>query len=81
MVTLLAVSESKIKGCFGVVAAEQIVLLLLLLLTLVCCCHDRIASCEYGVDEEGVENESMVAAMRGWCGGREELYRAEEWVL
>jgi hypothetical protein len=60
MVTLLAVSESKIKGCFvGVVPAEQ------LLLTPDCCCHDRIASREYGVEEEGVEKESMVDPMSG----------------
>jgi len=72
MVTLLAVSESKIKGCFGVVAVEQV-----LLLVPVCCCQDRMASREYGVEEEGVENESIVEAMSGWCGGIEVLYKAE----
>jgi hypothetical protein len=74
MLILLAVSESRIRGCLGVVVLLMLAVVLLLLGAAACDCHEGAAGIEQGVDEEGREKESK---FWGW-GGRGRLYKEEE---
>jgi hypothetical protein len=75
MLILLAVNESRIRDCLGVVVLLMLVAVVLLLLGAAdCACHEGAPGMEQGVEEEGREKESRCW---GW-GGRGRLYKEEE---
>lgn len=58
MLILLAVRESRIRGCLGVVVLLIVAVVLLLLGAAACACQEGAPGMEQGVDEEGREKES-----------------------